>query len=213
MPALQFSRNPKVAEHHTANAIEAARVRASIQPQPKGRGTPAVGAAVPRSASGFNSAATQRSRNTVHHCVEQHWINMLQFSRNPKVAEHPVADATRAACAHRFNSAATQRSRNTFAGDRAAALGRLASIQPQPKGRGTRPGPRRASPVPPRASIQPQPKGRGTLWWCVSDQPLDAAGLQFSRNPKVAEHAGRRWSRDTALNRFNSAATQRSRNT
>ena len=159
---LQFSRNPKVAEHSDSRRTPASPACASIQPQPKGRGTRDAPGEVPGAGVSFNSAATQRSRNTGHRPL------------------YPPAPP-------RFNSAATQRSRNTTGG-RAAQRRRVeASIQPQPKGRGT-PERRLAErqPVDP-ASIQPQPKGRGT----------PSVGLPAFRRGRC----------------FNSAATQRSRNT
>ena len=186
---LQFSRNPKVAEHLRLrprggaglgrfNSAATQRSRnttlvpavaqpggvASIQPQPKGRGTHPARHRWPRAGpGGFNSAATQRSRNTYLHPGGSVMPESLQFSRNPKVAEHPGRRGCRSRYRRGFNSAATQRSRNTRA--RAAFDIEVAS-----------------------ASIQPQPKGRGTPR-TEPTNPVAAGRLQFSRNPKVAEHS------------------------
>ena len=214
---LQFSRNPKVAEHPSLAGDRVRLVDASIQPQPKGRGTPSRppgrgpsrpgfnSAATQRSRNtapklrgrlrglstyasiqpqpkgrgtlrcsirsrnsaptGFNSAATQRSRNTLQKSDAAITKYRLQFSRNPKVAEHPQTILGPDADRRCFNSAATQRSRNTPGG----VLG---------------------VDKPDEASIQPQPKGRGTRWR-GGDRSCRVHALQFSRNPKVAEHPGR----------------------
>ena len=235
---LQFSRNPKVAEHSSRRGPASSR------------------------GSCFNSAATQRSRNTLLWTSRGPLLWPLQFSRNPKVAEH---------LRHQRGQApllVLQFSRNPKVAEHPAHRHRVrvavvgASIQPQPKGRGTRcsspPGRTRwrcfnsaatqrsrntVGPVARApaargvASIQPQPKGRGTLpanemlmRWFIK--------LQFSRNPKVAEHLhaarlagslaadasiqpqpkGRGTPVVQVVRRkkglcFNSAATQRSRNT
>ena len=207
---LQFSRNPKVAEHRPARRRASAAVRASIQPQPKGRGTRVPTAPELPDETGFNSAATQRSRNTrlAHRCERRRVASIqpqpkgrgtprsatpprpvrygLQFSRNPKVAEHGGKVRKPLRPHMSFNSAATQRSRNTEIDAEQAGGGGIASIQPQPKGRGTpqrrrrpaRPGPGFNSAATQRSRNTPPPAAT----------PRAPRALQFSRNPKVAEH-------------------------
>ena len=233
---LQFSRNPKVAEHVGAVAGRRGGEGASIQPQPKGRGTlheswltktqtgmlqfsrnPKVAEHFPRRVSSteeprcFNSAATQRSRNTPFISPSRGRGMTLQFSRNPKVAEHEQGPAT---VATRFK--ALQFSRNPKVAEHLYPARRTPANKPLLQ-----------------FSRNPKVAEHARR----SDALLSPSTLQFSRNPKVAEHLdvlgplgadsdasiqpqpkGRGTPRRRnpcvkGLASFNSAATQRSRNT
>ena len=158
--ALQFSRNPKVAEHLTTGATAPPPFLASIQPQPKSCGTlPLTVPGRDQVRRGFNSAATQKLRNTEHSApaATARWPARLQFSRNPKVAEHVVELGGFSLAWH-------------------------ASIQPQPKSCGTRCS-ACGSATMGVGSLQfsPQPKSCGTLG-ALAGKALPDAALQFSRN-------------------------------
>ena len=239
--ALQFSRNPKVAEHLIEALIALGRdENASIQPQPKSCGTQGNPPRTSRRGHCFNSAATQKLRNTAMSSMtprprysalqfsrnpkvaeharkarqtlgairgasiqpqpkscgtrESRWHALrhgprtgLQFSRNPKVAEHGLALALRLSRRPGFNSAATQKLRNTAVALQYDTYVHAASIQPQPKSCGTRKPTVEEVEATFDASIQPQPKSCGTPSPSRSPSGKPAT-LQFSRNPKVAEH-------------------------
>ena len=213
-PALQFSRNPKVAEHPTPERTTSTSSRSfNSAATQRSRNTPVPVAASRREVLSFNSAATQRSRNTPARPARGPRPRVLQFSRNPKVAEHERAKRALLASA-----AGLQFSRNPKVAEHPLPEPHpplqpaRASIQPQPKGRGT-PGLLVLVSNVVAASIQPQPKGRGTPPGASPPTTSSSVPLQFSRNPKVAEHTWHDSQRDGDDTSFNSAATQRSRNT
>ncbi len=181
----------------------------------------------------FNGAATLRSRKS-----EASWCvittpDQLQWGRNPAVAEIRRVLVSPLRPMDRFNGAATLRSRKCArpllaANRHLASMGpqpcgrgnichrgpsrlasALASMGPQPCGRGNK---RKASSTPRSvalASMGPQPCGRGNLNATISSSIN--GGLQWGRNPAVAEISHDHYCLVANRHSFNGAATLRSR--